>query len=294
MAKEMETYEKIYYSLWELAGRYKDFVQFRVIGSSHDDRMIPMLEIGKGRDALFCLGPLDGRDQLAPGILLCMAGEYTRAYECGWILEDFYDIRKLLDRIRICMIPLANPDGYEICRTDFLAIRNPIYRQMLRMQQIPPEEYYCNARGIDLSGNFPTAGYQRTRVGQEPASENEVKALIRIFQEYGGEGLLSFGQACKRILYYTGSIKNRQIQKSQKIARNLQKCGERRRIDQGYFGAGAMEPFYQQLTGRPALRIEIEKRMDSDLSGEELKEQSRDICILPLEYIFSYTSGLVS
>ena len=319
MEKASDTYEKLYYSLWELAGRYSSFIQFRVIGSSHDERMIPMLEIGKGRNVLFCLGSLDGRDQITPDILVYMAEEYAKAYECGWLLEDFYDIRKLLNQIRLCVIPLANPDGYEICRNGFSVIRNPIYRQMLKMQQIPCEEFGCNARGIDLSRNFPTSGYKRTRAGQGPASENEVKALIRIFQEYQGEGLLSFGQAWQRILYYTGDINGRQIYKSHKIARNLQQCTDRRRVkkeqasglkmgyhlekqsvivpenkESRYFTAGAPEPFYQQITARPALRIEIGKTWGQELTREELSECTRDIRILPLEYIFSYTSGLVS
>ncbi len=61
-----------------------------------------------------------------------------------------------------------------------------------------------------------------------------------------------------------------------------------------YFTAGAPEPFYQQITGRPALRIEIGKTWGQELTREELSECTRDIRILPLEYIFSYTSGLVS
>ena len=42
-----KTYEAIYYSLWEAARRYSSFTQLRVIGKSHDDRMIPMLEIDR-------------------------------------------------------------------------------------------------------------------------------------------------------------------------------------------------------------------------------------------------------
>ena len=53
-----KTYETIYYSLWEAARRYSSFTQFRVIGKSHADRMIPMLEIGQG-DA--CLLEKDGK-----------------------------------------------------------------------------------------------------------------------------------------------------------------------------------------------------------------------------------------
>ena len=44
------TYENIYYEMWEVAGRYTEIAQFRVIGKSHDDRMIPMVQIGKGAD----------------------------------------------------------------------------------------------------------------------------------------------------------------------------------------------------------------------------------------------------
>ena len=51
-----KTYEAIYYSLWEAARRYSSFTQFRVIGKSHDDRMIPMLEIGQGDACIFCDG----------------------------------------------------------------------------------------------------------------------------------------------------------------------------------------------------------------------------------------------
>ena len=49
--------------------------------------------------------------------LIQMAEEYCRAYECGWQLEEFYEVKKLLDKIRICFLPLLNPDGYEISQT---------------------------------------------------------------------------------------------------------------------------------------------------------------------------------
>ena len=85
------TYEKIYYTLWELSQRYQEFCQFRVIGSSHDERMIPMLEVGKGSEVIFCVTGLDGTQKLLPGLLLKMVQEYCIAYECRWQLEDFYD-----------------------------------------------------------------------------------------------------------------------------------------------------------------------------------------------------------
>ena len=174
MPKEQNhTYEKLYYTLWELAGRYSGFCQFRAVGNSHDDRLIPMLEVGNGAQMIFCVAGIDGTQNLLPRLLIQMAEEYCRAYECGWQLEEFYEVKKLLDKIRICFLPLLNPDGYEISQSGFSMIRNPIYRQMLRMQSIPAKDFGYNARGVDICHNFPTVHYIRSRMGEEPASENE-------------------------------------------------------------------------------------------------------------------------
>ena len=176
MPKEQNhTYEKLYYTLWELAGRYSGFCQFRAVGNSHDDRLIPMLEVGNGAQMIFCVAGIDGTQNLLPRLLIQMAEEYCRAYECGWQLEEFYEVKKLLDKIRICFLPLLNPDGYEINQSGFSMIRNPIYRQMLRMQSIPAKDFGYNARGVDICHNFPTVHYIRSRMGEEPASENETK-----------------------------------------------------------------------------------------------------------------------
>mgnify|MGYP000402924146 FL=1 len=106
MVQTSLSFENIYYSLWEIAGRYSSFCQFRVIGNSHDERMIPMLEVGTGAQMIFCVAGINGTQTLLPELLLKMAGEYCRAYECGWKLDEFYEVKKLLDKIRICLIPI--------------------------------------------------------------------------------------------------------------------------------------------------------------------------------------------
>lgn len=166
---------------------------------------------------------IDGTQNLLPRLLIQMAEEYCRAYECGWQLEEFYEVKKLLDKIRICFLPLLNPDGYEINQSGFSMIRNPIYRQMLRMQSIPAKDFGYNARGVDICHNFPTVHYIRSRMGEEPASENETKALIRIMQEYGGRGLLTFGQAGREIVYYNSEQGMGGLPRSYRLARHMQK-----------------------------------------------------------------------
>ena len=182
-----------------------------------------MLEVGTGAQMIFCVAGINGTQALLPELLLKMAGEYCRAYECGWKLDEFYEVKKLLDKIRICLIPILNPDGYEIRQNGFGAIRNPVYRQMLRMQSIPAEDFGYNARGMDISHNFPTVHYIRSRMGEEPASENETKALIRIIQEYDGRGLLTFAQSGREIIYYHCQQGVGSLPKSYRLARHMQK-----------------------------------------------------------------------
>lgn len=162
-AEQSGTYEKLYYTMWEIGQRYGEFAQFRVIGRSHDDRMIPMLEIGKGDRCIFCLSGIESGDGNLPEYLLSNIKEYCVAYESNWIMGESYEVQRLLDKVRICAIPILNPDSYEISEKGYGAIRNPIYRQMLKMQDKPVDDYESNARGIDLRRNFPTNYYQRKK-----------------------------------------------------------------------------------------------------------------------------------
>ena len=259
-------YEKIYFDMWETARRYSELIQFRVIGKSHDDRMIPMVEMGQGEDCIFCVSGIYGYDRLMP---------------------------VLLKKWRFCFIPILNPDGYEIYKKDYFVIRNPIYRQMLRMGQIPCKEFGGNGRGIDLGKNFPTSYYRRNRISQQPASENETKALVRIFQEYRGRGLLSFCHSGKKIVYFKQSQKLLENQKSHRLARHLQKMGDfsmekyqtdtaRRRSSSG---GGSPEQFYTEIIRQPSFRIELP--VVREITEENQEAQFREIHTLPLEFAFS-------
>ena len=192
--------------------------------------------------------------------------------------------------------PSYIPYGYEIYTGNFQAIRNPIYRQMLRMQEIPSQEYTGNSRGVDLRKNFPTQYYQRKQVMQQPASENETKALIRIFQEYPSCGLLSFDHFRNRILYFKQSKSFAANQKSYRLARHLQKCSsyymENSGNGQGDFsvagrpGTGSPEQFYAEICHKPSFRIET-LEAEGKTREEQLQSEYRKIHTLPLEYLFS-------
>ena len=286
------TYEDLYYEMWEISQRYSQIAQFRVIGKSHDERMIPMVELGKGTNCIFCLSGLTGLDRQTPMFLIRMMQEYVKAWESGWKMEEIYEVGEVLQNWRLCFIPLLNPDGYEIYTGNFQAIRNPIYRQMLRMQEIPSQEYTGNSRGVDLRKNFPTQYYQRKQVMQQPASENETKALIRIFQEYGGRGLLVFCGYGKKVVYYRRDQNFSTGQRCYRLARHLKKCTRgkleqlaiEREVQNGRRSTGRPEQYYGEMIRQPAFRIELPVNSGNK---EEEEREIRDLLLLPLEYIYS-------
>ena len=287
-----KAYEALYYSLWELAQRYSEFTQFRVIGKSHDERLIPMLEIGHGESCIFCVGGFSGTDGKMSDMLALAAEEYYKTYECKWSLQELYEVHKLLDKTRLCIIPSANPDGYEIFRRGYNAVRNPIFRQMLKMQDVPCDEFVCNARGMDPALNFPTSCCTRKKIHQQPASENETKALIRIFQEYGGRGLLVFCSYGKKVIYYRQDQGFANNQRCYRLARHLKKCSDGRleRLSAGCEthmrnrSTGRPEQYYGEVIRQPAFRIELPL---GENTKEAEKKVLRELMLLPLEYIYS-------
>ena len=237
----------------------------RVIGKSHDDRMIPMLEIGTGDLCIFCIAGFSGTDGQMSDRLAETAVELCRNYECGWTVQEFYEVRKLLDQTRLCIIPVVNPDGYEI-----------------------------NARGMDPALNFPTSFCNRKKIHQQPASENETKALIRIFQEYASRGLLVFCSSGKNIIYYRQEQGFSAGQKGYRLARHLKKCtrGKLERYSMDYEkqsdrrNMGRPEQFYGETIHQPAFRIEIPV---TGKNREEEKKEIQEIMMIPLEFIYSLT-----
>lgn len=279
--------------LYELSQRYHSFTEYRLLGMSHDDRKISMLRIGKGDQVLFCTAGIHGRERTNPVLLLQMAEEYCIAYESNWKLENFYEVRNLLDQYAICIIPLVNPDGYEIASRGFGVIKNPIYRQMLRMKGIPHELWKENARGIDINRNFPCAAYRRKQLQDQPGSENETRALLRIMQEQRSVGYLDFHSRGKVIYYYRQSMSPRYNQRSYRLARHLQKVSSyrlgRKEEEMATPGSGGNSvQYYAECMKSPAITIEtLDDNTSFPLPARFQKDVYEEIHALPLEYLFS-------
>lgn len=185
------TYEELLDKIQQMAKSFDDFSIFRIAGTSHDGRDIPMLRVGLGMDVIVCTAGLSGKEKANPMNLLSLAEEYCSAYREHRKLNGL-DVYWLLNRCSICFLPLLNPDGYEIVRAGFETVKNPLLRRLCRMARIPADCWEYNARGVDLNMNFPCRSYIQKQLRAYPASEAETQALIHILDEYDSVGYIDF------------------------------------------------------------------------------------------------------
>ena len=297
-----KTYDEIYLELWEIAQRYCYFVNFRVIGVSHDERMIPMIEIGKGEKTLFCVSGIKGNEVLCVQLLMKMIKDYCNFYEKRWEINHLYNVKDLLDRIKLCVIPVINTDGYEIYQRGFLSIRNPVLRQMLRMQDIPHKEYEGNARNTKLRENFPLIedlfeAVEEDSCGQKYWIENETRALINIFKEYNHAGLLYFSRSYGKIIRYEPQSKwcftgrNRRINSHFKQIMGYRMESEKIGNTNNYpynKTKGDCGQYYARFIRKTAFRIDIPIDYDKcNENDEKMLPCYETLRTIPLEFIFS-------
>lgn len=282
------SYEDVFSSMKQLSQMYSDFVICRIVGQSHDDRLIPMIRIGSGEQTLICTAGVHGRESINPVLVLKMIEEYCEAYKHNQIIDDTYDVHQLLNQYSICFIPLVNPDGYEIALYGFTAIQNPILRQTIRMKKIASECWKYNARGVDINRNFPCKSYIQQQISEYPASENETKALMNVFQDYSSVGYLDIHSRGKIIYYYRNSMSFLYNQKSHRLAKYLQKIskyslGKKEEEFFSKLSGGNSVNYYSEHTGKPAITVEtVDDNAVFPLHTKYQPEAFREIHSIPL------------
>jgi g-D-glutamyl-meso-diaminopimelate peptidase len=282
--------DEIFQDMKELAQIYTDFTLFRTVGISHDERPIPLLRVGLGIDTLVLTAGVHGRESVNPVLLTKLAEEYCSAYSENRTIEGL-SVRELLNRCSICILPLVNPDGYETALCGFDVIRNPILRQYCKIRNIDAEHWKYNARGVDINRNFPCKSYIQQQLGEYPSSENETRALIKVFEEYDTVGYIDFHSRGRIIYYYRQAMPFSYNQRNHKLARYMQKLsnytiGKKEEEYMSQLNGGSPVNYYSELLKKPAITVEtIEETAGYPLDPSYQEKTFQEIHLLPLEII---------
>lgn len=284
------TYEELLRNLQELGETYDDFTVYREIGKSHDERPIPMLRLGLGKETLVMTSGIHGKESINPVLLTRLVQEYCHAYTEDTSLSA-YPVRSLLNQYSICIIPLLNPDGYVIATESFNAIRNPLLRQMCKMRGVDWPYWKYNARTVDINRNFPCKSYIQQQFGEYPASEQETQALIHLFEQYETIGYLDFHSRGRIIYYYRQAMPFSYNQRNHKLARYMQKLsdyslGKREEEYLSRLNGGSPVNYYSELLHKPAITVEtVEENADFPLDPSYQEKTYEEIRLLPLEIL---------
>ncbi len=244
----------------DFANKYKNIAKLAIIGSSHDNRLIPMLRIGTGDKAVLFTAGVHARETINTIVLMKIIEDILIAYtNCNTLWG--YNLEKLLKEVSLYFIPLLNPDGYMVSLMGFSKIRNYEYQTQAKNLNIPYQYWKYNARGIDINRNFPAKSFKVKFENDTPASENETQALINVFHSMPIIGYIDFHSRGKEIFYHRAAMpkeyNDRQLELAEKLSEitgyTLSKPEEE--IGEGDSGGNTVQ-YFSETFAQPALTVE--------------------------------------
>lgn len=185
---------------------YSDNIEINIIGSSHDNRDIYEVILGKSnkKHVLIHAG-IHGREYLTSLLIMKQIEYYLKNYENG----KYYGIkyRDLFNSVTFHLIPMVNPDGITISQIGIKGIKDEKLKDSIYECYYNDlnARYTCdrfknylrkwkaNAIGVDLNRNFD-AGWNEINQSKKCSFENykgkccnsepESKALVNLVSKY--------------------------------------------------------------------------------------------------------------
>ncbi|MBE5966366.1 MAG: hypothetical protein E7255_05295 [Lachnospiraceae bacterium] len=306
------SYDRFIISAKRLSQEYKAILKCVTIGKSHDNRDILLLKLGMGKNYMVCCSGVHARETINPIVLMRIAEFYADLYinykverqdlknqllNSKKYLENEYQqmlyqycTYELLQTFTILFIPLLNPDGYMISLEGFDSVRNEQLKNRCLQYKISAEQWKFNARGVDINRNFPSKLWQKKSKNDRPASENETRALMGVFEKYHPLGFLDFHSRGESIYYYRNTMSDLYNEKQYKIASRLKKLTNydlmppEEEIDLGDSGGNTVHYFSEQFH-KPALTIEtVDENADFPLNPKYRGSVFDDLKLVILEF----------
>lgn len=270
--------EEINLELKRIAKQYSGYTRLTFEGYSEGCRPIYSISVGNGAKTLVCSGGVHGRESINPTVLVKMTEEYC-AKRC--ILKDY----------RILILPLANPDGYEIALNGFDRAQTAIVKDREKAQ-----EWKYNARMVDINRNFPCKSYRAREKRDFPLSEAESRILAKIFQRENSVGYLDFHSRGQEIYWHRGALDLEYNKRQKKIAQVLcqvsgYRLGTPEDEMQDSLSGGNTVQFYSEQCRLPAITVEtVAESARFPLGQEWLSITHKEIKDIPLTYLSIWDS----
>ena len=263
------SYEEVMECIHQFERLYTGLIHIRSIGKTYCNRRIPMLVLGHGKKVLLFTAGVHGRETINTTVMLAMIETYARGFQYGATVCGM-NMRKLFSEYIFYMIPLVNPDGYEIARNT--------HRY----------KWKGNSRNVDLNRNFPSVHWRPKSVFDYPASERETRALMRIMNCTPALAYIDYHSRGKSVFYYRSSMDEEYNQNQRRIAEMLARVSHynleepKSEIAKGDRGGNTVH-YFSEIRKNPCFTIETTEEWESfPLKSRLLSETFMEILPTPL------------
>ncbi len=247
------------------------FLRTTELGKSIVGRSIPALQIGVSDEKILFAGGFHGCERLTTLLLLIFAERF-----CMALRDDGYfssvSARTTLFGKSIVILPLINPDGYEIALKGASGALHMTEHVKRILGDSDIAQWNANARGVDINHNFDagfpilrkmeeeegiTGPSPRCYGGEKPESEPETKILTELCRKENIRHALAFHSQGEEIFWKYG---NRTPSKCFNMAKIFAaSSGYQLKTPKGTASHGGFKDWFINEFAKPAFTFEIGK-----------------------------------
>lgn len=186
------TYEQMKDESLKLARLFPEIITLDSIGDSVEGRELVLIKLGKGDKKIILCGSHHAREYISSSYLMKMIEKYSRAYASGNYFGK-YNVREILDRISIYIVPMVNPDGVNLANKGLASVIDQEAVEAMEMLRSTYREWKANINGVDLNRHYPAKWDEKYDEVGRPASESfkgtaagtepEVQAMMKLSKE---------------------------------------------------------------------------------------------------------------
>ncbi|MEG1869162.1 MAG: M14 family zinc carboxypeptidase, partial [Clostridiales bacterium] len=228
-----------------MTNMYPNIIKVSSAGKSEEGRDIKLVKLGTGNRYIYMQGNLHAREYISLNYLLEILDTYAHAYTTNTAF-DGYNVRDLLSKFTIVMIPCANPDGQNIAIYGYNAAGNPSAVKGMYNPSGSHTDWKSNSQGVDLNRNFnckwSTGSVKRPSNanygGPRAESAVETRNIVNVLRSYPFETALDCHTAGDLIYYSDNACSSAYNAKAAPLASKLA-AASNYKMQKTSVGAGA-------------------------------------------------------
>ena len=262
------SYSQMLRDILGLKTEYSKLIKVKNAGYSSEGRQLPVIILGSGEMKVFLCGTHHAREYITSAYLMYTIDTFARAAKEGNKFGK-YDIKKLLSKCTLHVLPMVNPDGTRLVQGGLRAVQNPEKVASMKMVMPTYPQWKANVDGVDLNRQYPALWEKKNVVVDEPASElfngynaasePEVKTVMDYCRKNPFHVSVSF-HTKGEVIYWADTNTKRSIPSARSFAERVAGvCGYElmpTSQDPGIYAAG-FENWFRQEFLKPGLLVEL-------------------------------------